>query len=88
MNKFASDNNKLLSELEGEISKYMCDQPCAVCHGERLKPVALGVRVFDKNITAISNMSISELIEFFEKHHFDKSKQLIAEPILNEINSK
>ena len=74
--------------VKGEISKYMCDQPCAVCHGERLKPVALGVRVFDKNITAISNMSISELIEFFDKHHFDKSKQLIAEPILKEIKAR
>ncbi len=74
--------------VKGEISKYMRDQPCHACHGERLKPVALGVKIFGKNITAISNMSIVELVEFFDKYHFDKNRQMVAEPILKEIKAR
>ena len=74
--------------IKGEISKYMRDQSCDVCHGERLKEVALGVKVFGKNITAVSNMSIDELVEFFNTNEFDKNRQMVAEPILKEIKAR
>lgn len=71
--------------IKGEISKYMRDQPCVVCNGERLRDVALGVKIFGKNITALTNMSIGELIEFFGNNSFDKNRELIAAPIVKEI---
>ena len=74
--------------VKGEITKYMRDKPCPTCHGERLKEVALGVRVFDKNITQLCNLSIDELYEFFDKNTFTQERNLIAESIVKEIKAR
>ena len=74
--------------VKGEITKYMRDKPCPTCHGERLKEVALGVRVFDKNITQLCNLSIDELYEFFDKNTFTQEQNLIAESIVKEIKAR
>lgn len=74
--------------IKGEISKYMREQPCVVCHGERLREIALGVKIFGENITALSNLSIDELYDFFDKNQFDEEKRLIAEPIVKEIKAR
>ncbi|MBQ7977605.1 MAG: excinuclease ABC subunit UvrA [Clostridia bacterium] len=71
--------------IKGEISKYMRDKPCKVCHGERLKDVALAVTIFDKNITKLGNMSIDDLFEFFSVNKFNESEEMIAGPIVKEI---
>lgn len=74
--------------VKGEIAKFMRDQPCEVCHGTRLKSVAMGVQVFGKNITELCNMSIDELSAFLQKNEFDKTRAPIAEPILKEIKAR
>ena len=74
--------------VKGEITKYMRDKPCPVCHGERLKEVALGVRIFDKNITQLCNLSIDELYDFFEKNTFSQAQNMIAESIVKEIKAR
>ena len=74
--------------VKGEITKYMRDKPCPVCHGERLKEVALGVRIFDKNITQLCNLSIDELYDFFEKNTFNQAQNMIAESIVKEIKAR
>ena len=74
--------------IKGEISKYMRETPCSLCKGERLKEVALGVKVFDKNITSLCNLDIDELYNFFDINEFPKSKQLIAGPIVKEIKAR
>ena len=41
-----------------EMSRYQAEKPCAVCHGARLKPEALAVRVAGQHIAAASDLSI------------------------------
>ena len=41
-----------------ELSRYQAEKPCAVCHGARLKPEALAVKVGGKNIAEASELSI------------------------------
>ncbi len=69
--------------IKGEIAKFMKEQPCKVCHGERLKDVALAVKVGGKNITQLCNMSIDDLHTFMVETKFKDN--LIAEPIVREI---
>ncbi|MBU2634955.1 excinuclease ABC subunit A, partial [Patescibacteria group bacterium] len=63
-----------------EIEQYMVKRQCPECLGKRLKPEVLAVRVEDKSINEIVEMSIGETKLFFEKE-FSK----IAQPIVKEI---
>ena len=63
-----------------EIEQYMVKRQCPECLGKRLKPEVLAVKVEDKSIDEIVEMSINQAKLFFEK---DFSK--IAQPIIKEI---
>ena len=74
--------------IKGEISKFMRDKPCKLCHGERLRDVALAVTIFDKNITQLCNLSIDELYDFFENNEFSEAENMIASQIVKEIKAR
>ena len=74
--------------IKGEIAKYMREQPCATCHGDRLGEVASAVTINGKNITALCNMSIDELQAFCSKLKLSKAQEPVAQPILKEINTR
>ena len=89
VNNLARRYKETTSEyMKGEISKFMREQPCKVCKGERLRDIALAVTIDNKNITQLSNMDIDELKAFFGKLELDANKKLIAEPIIKEIVSR
>ena len=44
--------------MREELSKFQSDHPCSECHGYRLKPQALAVKIDRKHIGEISEMSI------------------------------
>lgn len=48
-----------------ELQKYMSDRPCKTCKGQRLKPFPLAVTVAEKNIAAVTGMSVGEAAQFF-----------------------
>jgi len=64
-----------------EIEQYMVKKQCPKCLGKRLKPEALAVRVEDKSIDEVVEMSIDETKLFFEKE-FSKIAQSIVKEIL------
>ena len=71
-----------------ETEKYMIEKECEVCKGKRLKPYSLAVTINEKNIDEITNLSIKELIEFFESLNPKGNKSEIAKPITKEILSR
>ena len=73
-----------------EIEKYMTTTPCPECHGARLKPFPLAVKIKDKNIYEFTLMSIDEELEFIESLYLEFSDfQLqIAQQILDEIRAR
>ncbi|MCA9400078.1 MAG: excinuclease ABC subunit UvrA [Candidatus Omnitrophica bacterium] len=74
--------------LKDEISRYMSVLPCPECNGERLKPESLAIKISDKNIADISQLSIKEAKLFFQKLKLSKNHNIIGEPILKEINRR
>jgi len=48
-----------------DLMKYFTDVPCALCRGARLKPEALCVKVADKNIAQVADLSVKGAGEWF-----------------------
>ena len=48
-----------------DLQKYFTDVPCAACHGARLKPEALCVKIAGKNISQVAELSVKRAGEWF-----------------------
>ena len=70
------------------IEKYMTELPCPECHQQRLTKEALSVKVGGKNIYEISNLSIRNLIEFFDKLKLNNEQTEISFLIIKEIKER
>ena len=67
---------------------YMTESPCEACYGARLKKESLAVTVGGKNIQELTNMSITKIQDFINNLKLDKTKTLIANQILKELNKR
>ena len=67
---------------------YMSESHCEACNGARLKPESLSVTVGDQNIKELTDMSIDKMKDFFNNLKLDKTKTMIAEQVLKEINQR
>ena len=74
--------------IKSEISKYMREIPCEACGGKRLKKEALAVTVGGLNIAELSDMPIVKISKFMEELKFSPSNEIIARPILREIQAR
>jgi excinuclease ABC subunit A len=76
--------------IREELSKYQSAQPCDVCHGARLKPEALAVKVDRKTISEITELSIGEAGAWFAalSAALTPKDREIAYRILKEINER
>lgn len=70
------------------IEAYMTELPCDTCKGKRLSEPILNVLINKKNINDITDMSIRELIPFFENLKLTKEEQEISFLILKEIKER
>ncbi|MFA5041158.1 MAG: excinuclease ABC subunit UvrA, partial [Bdellovibrionales bacterium] len=76
--------------MREELSKYQLSKPCDVCHGQRLKPEALAVKIAGLNISEVTAFSIKAAKTWFK----DLPKSLtpkqrdISVRILKEINER
>ncbi len=67
---------------------YMSESPCHTCNGARLNKTALSVKIEDKNINEITDMPIRKLKEYLNSLNLSKQNEMIAEPILKEIDKR
>ena len=61
---------------------------CPACHGHRLKPEALSVKVGEKNIAQVVDLSVDACLKFFNALELDDTDKKIAAQVLKEINSR
>jgi excinuclease ABC subunit A len=77
-----------------DIENYMTKKTCPTCNGQRLKVESLAVTIQDKNISEVSNLSISDASNHFhnlydeEKTTLSKKEYEIGKLILKEISSR
>ena len=67
---------------------YMSNMHCDECNGARLKKEVLSVKIGDKNINEMTDMSINQLQSFLSNLELTQSQKIIADMILKEINSR
>ena len=70
------------------IDRYMNDTTCEVCNGSRLKPEILNILIDGKSIWDVVQMSIKDLIVFFDNLKLNDQQKEISELILKEIKSR
>ena len=70
------------------IETFMVEKECSSCHGARLNKDVLNVLINDKNINDVCNMSIENLIDFFDNLVLTKEQQNIARLLLKEIKDR
>ncbi len=73
---------------KAEYEKYMQISPCTACGGQRLKPSALAVTVGTKNITEVTNLSVTKFLRYFEELDLNETQLAIGRQILKEINAR
>ncbi len=86
-------SDRLYKQTESEyrrrdLEKFMRVYPCPACTGKRLTPKALSVKINDKTIADITEMSIKDAIKFFRTIILTQKQQEIAWQILKEINAR
>jgi excinuclease ABC subunit A len=70
-----------------EMTRYQAEKPCGVCHGARLKPAALAVKIAGSTIAEASDLAIRPALEWFRSVEATLTPQRaeIARRILREI---
>ena len=61
---------------------------CPTCHGARLKKEVLAVKVGDKNINELTDMSIDKIKEYLNSLKLTKKEAMIADQIMKELNQR
>ena len=70
------------------LSKYMTEQTCDACHGLRLRPESLSVKVAGRGIAEACAMPVHGIARFFEDLALPPAEAKIAEGALREIRSR
>lgn len=71
-----------------EMSRYRQSRPCPACHGARLRPEALSVRVDDLDIHSFCSLSVARALAWLRERSFDGRHTLVAEPLLKELSHR
>ncbi|MDE3065057.1 MAG: excinuclease ABC subunit A, partial [Acidobacteriota bacterium] len=78
------------NEADGDWSREQAEQfmrevECTTCHGQRLKPEVLAVRVGDRNIADVSALTIDEAVALFRSLTLTAREEAIARQVIKEI---
>jgi excinuclease ABC subunit A len=79
-----TDSDYARDKYEG----YMRDVPCPVCHGTRLKPEILAVKMNGRSIAEVTNLSIGDASEWLNALELGERERAIADRVLREIQAR
>lgn len=67
---------------------YMTEQECSACHGARLKPEVLAVKVGTLNIKELTDMPIRSIKEYLLNLELTEKEEMIASQIMQELSKR
>ncbi len=73
-----------------DIESFMKSRVCNTCKGKRLQPVVLAVRILDKSIIDVTDLSIEQSVDFFKglPSLLNEKEMTIAKQVLKEVNER
>lgn len=69
-------------------NSFLADIECPKCHGKKLSPAALSVKIGGLNIIELTELTVVEIYEFFENLKLSETEIQIASLILKEIKAR
>ncbi|HHZ03118.1 MAG TPA: excinuclease ABC subunit UvrA [Tissierellia bacterium] len=75
-------------EMREWIEEYMYESPCPDCKGARLNPISLAVKINNKNIYEVTQLSVEKSLKFFKELKLSPIDKVIGGQIIKEINSR
>ncbi len=67
---------------------YMSNSDCPTCSGARLRKESLSVKIGDKNINELTEMSISNVKHYLNSLDLSPKEKMIADQIFKELNKR
>ena len=83
--RYRETDSNLVSE---ELAKYLSSQPCPDCSGTRLRRDARHVLIQGINLPSITEMTVTEAAEYFNKLKLKGKRAKIAEKVLKELQNR
>ena len=76
--------------MREELQKYQASHACETCHGARLKPEALSVKIAGEDISQSARRSVADALAWFStlEDKLTAQQREIARAILKEINER
>ncbi len=74
--------------MREDLETFMSGSFCTACHGARLKPEVLSILVGGKNIAEVTEMTIRDVLPFFDSLELTERQQLIGHQVLKEIKAR
>jgi excinuclease ABC subunit A len=74
--------------VRDELAKYLSQQSCSSCGGQRLRLEARNVFIGETPLTTITDMSIADALDFFANLTLTGKREQIAVKIFKEINDR
>lgn len=71
-----------------QLQEYMSMNRCDVCHGQRLKPLPLAVKLRGENIAHFTSLAVRDALRTFEEINLEGNERLIADKILKEVSER
>jgi excinuclease ABC subunit A len=71
-----------------DLERYMSFAPCHTCHGARLRPEALAVKVAGASLAEVSARSVHRVLEWFDSLDLDEREEKIAAKVLREVRDR
>lgn len=96
-NEYVQGINDFFKEVEQNLykvqyrvllSRYRGRTTCTACHGYRLRPEALYVKIADKHIGELCEMQVRDLNQWFDNLSMSEFDQQVAKRILIEIRQR
>lgn len=74
--------------MREQFARFMQVTPCRTCHGARLRPEALAIRLGGLDISQVTQLSVQALLSFFKKLSLTARQALIGKQVLKEIKAR
>ncbi len=74
--------------MRDQFAQFMTVKPCTTCHGTRLRHEALAIKIGGLHIAELTDMTVRDLIPFFENLQLTEKQALIGKQIFKEIKAR
>ncbi len=82
------DRRKYKMHLRVFLSRWRSYQPCPECHGARLRPEALAVRIAGKNVADFLMLKVQDAIAFLDALQLSAEQRKIARVMLDPLRAR